>query len=80
MDLETLRAFFGWCTIINGGLLTFSSLLLMFAGDLVFKLHARWFPMPRENFNGAIYHAIGFWKILVISFNLVPWVALVLLT
>jgi hypothetical protein len=80
MNLETLRAFFGWCTILNGGLLAFSSLLLMFGGNWVYGLHGRWFPMPREAFSQAIYSFIGTWKIIVISLNLVPWLALVLIS
>jgi hypothetical protein len=76
MNIETLRGFFLWCTLLNGGLLIFSSLLLMFAGDFVYSLHHRWFPMPRETLNVALYIFLGFWKIIVITFNLVPWLVL----
>ena len=34
MNLEPLRIFFGWCTILNAGLLLLSSLLLMLASAL----------------------------------------------
>ncbi len=54
--------------------------LLMFASDWVYGLHGRGFPMPREAFSRALYQFIGFWKIIVISVNLVPWLALVLMT
>lgn len=80
MNLEPLRIFFGWCTILNAGLLLLSSLLLMLAGDWVARLHGRWFPMPREAFTRQFYQYLGWWKILVIGFNLVPWLALVLMT
>jgi len=79
MDIQTVRAFFLWCTIINGGLLILSSLILMCAGDLVYRLHGKWFPMPRQTFNVLIYGFLGFYKIVVISFNLVPYVALVII-
>ena len=80
MNLETLRAFFGWCTILNGGLLIFASLFLMFAGDLTYKLHDRWFQMSRETFTVATYAFLGWWKIAVISLHLVPWTALALMS
>ena len=80
MNLDTLRAFFGWCTILNGGLLAFASLILMFAGDFAYRLHRRWFQMSRETFTIAIYAFLGCWKIAVISLHLVPWIALALMT
>jgi len=79
MDIGTMRAFFMWCTIVNGGFLILSSLILTFAGDLVFRMHSKWFPMPRETFNALIYGLLGFYKIVVISLNLVPYVALVII-
>ncbi len=79
MDINTLRSFFMWCTIINGALLILSSLILVCAGDLVFRLHGKWFPMPRDTFNALIYGLLGFYKVVVISLNLVPYVALVLI-
>jgi len=78
MDIETLRAFFLWCTIINGGLLVLSAVICAFAGDWVYRMHGRWFPMPREAFNVAIYSFIGLFKIFVLTLNLAPYVALLI--
>lgn len=79
MNAELVRSFFGWCTLLNGGLLIVSSALLMLAGDGVFRIHTRLFPMSREAFNVSIYRFLGLYKIAVISFNLVPWLALTIL-
>lgn len=79
MSTDALRAFFLWCTILNGGCLVLSSLVLMLGGDWVFRLHGRWFAMPRETFNRALYSLLGLYKILVITFNLVPYLALVII-
>ncbi len=79
MDLVTLRAFFMWCTIINGGFLTLTSLVLTFAGNLIYRVHSRWFKMPREAFNIVIYSFIGLYKIFLLVFCLVPYVVLVIL-
>lgn len=80
MDLISVRAFFMWCTVINGGLLILSSVILMSAQDFVFRLHRKWFPMPRETFAAMVYGFLGFYKIVVIAFNLVPYLALVIIT
>lgn len=79
MDIEMLTQFFMWCTIINAGLLVFSFLIVAFAGDFVYKIHSKWFPMPRETFNVILYSFMGAYKLIVYVFNMVPWVALVII-
>ena len=76
MDIQTLTTFFMWCTILNIGLLLFASLILVFAGDFVYRLHSKWLPMHRETFNVVIYSFLGLFKIIWLVFNVVPYVAL----
>lgn len=79
MDMATLRAFFMWCAILNGGLLILTSLIFMVAGKWAYRVHTIWFKMPRETFNVVIYSFIGIYKILIFVFNLVPYIVLVIL-
>jgi len=79
MDIITVRTFFMWCTIINGALLIFSSLICTFASDWVYRMHSRWFPISREAFNVAIYSFIGLFKIFFMAFNLIPYIALAII-
>jgi hypothetical protein len=79
MDLNAVRSFFMWCAIINGALLLLSFLFLANAGDWVYRMHTRWFDMPRETFNTVIYGFVGFFKIIYLMFNLVPYLALVII-
>lgn len=76
MDLALLQDFFLWCTIINGGLLIFSFLMIAAAGDWVYTLHSRWFPISRETFYALMYATMAGFKVIVITFNLVPYVAM----
>jgi len=78
MDIHTVRAFFMWCTIINGALLILSFLICACAGAWVHRMHGKWFPISREAFNVAIYSFLGLYKMFVLGFNLVPYVALVI--
>jgi hypothetical protein len=82
MDVTVLTKFFMWCTILNTGILTLSFLMIGFGfgGDFVYRLHGKWFPMPRETFNANLYLLIGVYKIIVLAFNLVPWAALAIVT
>ncbi len=79
MDLQALTNFFKWCTIINGGLLIFWSVFILFTPGLVYRLQSTFFPMPRETYNVVIYCFLGFFKIMFIIFNVVPFIALLIL-
>ena len=78
MDIELLTSFFMWCTILNFGFLIFSFLFLVFAGDFVYKKHSKWFSLSREMFNVVIYSFLGMYKIVFLVFNLIPYVALLI--
>jgi hypothetical protein len=75
MDIIVVKTFFMWCTIINVLLLIISFLICAFAGDWVYGMHSKWFPISREAFNVAIYSFIGLYKIFIWVFNIVPWIA-----
>ncbi len=79
MDITIVRTFFMWCTIINGGLLIFSSIIFAFAGSWVYQVHSKLFHISRDAFNIAIYSFIGVFKIFVITLNLVPYIALLII-
>jgi len=79
MDIHTVKAFFMWCTIVNGVLLILSFLIYTCAGDWIYRMHSKWFPMSREAFNVAIYSFLGLFKIFVLVFNLVPYVVLLII-
>jgi len=76
MTIEVVREFLAWCTLINIGLLLYWFLWLLFAHDWVYRLHGRWFNLSVERFDAINYTIIAFFKIIVIVFNLVPYLAL----
>ncbi len=79
MDIQTLTSFFMWCTIINVGLLIFWALIYLVAPNLVYRLQSRWIPVSRETFDVVFYSFLGFFKVIVLVFNVVPWIALVII-
>ena len=76
MTLENLREFLLWCMVINVGLLIFSSLMILALRNWVYPLHAKMFRLPEEKIASANYKFIAFYKILIIVFNVVPYIAL----
>jgi len=74
-----MQDFFMWCSIINGSLLILSFLICAFAGDWVYRMQSKFFPISRETFNVAIYSFFGLYKIFFWFFNLVPFLAFAIL-
>jgi len=76
INLETLTTFLGWCTVINFGLLLFTTVMLFLFRDFVAGIHGKMMAMPREELNPAYFSYLANFKILIIVFNLAPYVAL----
>ncbi len=76
--MQTVTTFFMWCTIINGILLVLWTTMCIVAPDLVCRTQSKWFPIPREVFNVVIYSFLGLFKIVFLVFNVVPYVALLI--
>ncbi len=78
MDIQTLTRFFMWCTIMNGALLLLGTTMFMLVPDLVYRTQNKWFRMPRETFTLIMYSFTALFKTVVIVFNVVPYVALLI--
>lgn len=78
MDIRKLRSFFMWCSILNGSILLLWTLAWTLAPDWLYGVQHWWFPLSREAYTVAMYGFIGFFKILILTFNVVPFIALVI--
>lgn len=76
MTVDLLLGLLGWSTLINFGLLLWWSFWLLFAHDFIYRMQNRWFEISVENFNAIHYAGIAFYKIIIIVFNVVPYLAL----
>lgn len=75
-SIETLREVLGWCTVMSMGLMLYSSLMLIFAGRPIRRMHARMFGLSDDDLNRAYFQYLSQFKIAVLIFNLVPYLAL----
>ena len=78
MSIETIRDALLWCTIINYGILLVWFLALCAARDGIHRLHGRWFRLSAEQFDVLHYSGMAIYKIGILLFNLVPYIALLI--
>ncbi len=76
MDIETIREFLGWCTVINFGVMIISLLILLMIRDWASNFHAKMFGLDQAFVKQAYFQYLANYKIAVIAFNLVPYIAL----
>ena len=76
MELEAIRAFFAWCSVINIALLLWWAIFLLFAHDWTYRMHSKWFKISAEQFDAIHYAAMAAFKLGVLIFNLIPYFAL----
>ena len=76
MNIEILSKFLFWCAVVNYVILIIWFVVFVFARERIYKIHGKWYPISSEQFNAINYAGIAFYKILVLVFNLVPYIAL----
>ena len=79
MSIDTLREFLGWCSIINFSILMWWFAFIALAHDWVYRLHTRWFSLSVERFDAIHYAGMAFYKLLWFVFNMVPYLALLII-
>ena len=76
MTFEIIRNIFAWCLVMNFGLLLLWLVMFTFAHDWIYKMHSKWFKITPDSFNAIHYGGLGIYKMIVIVFNLFPYLAM----
>ena len=76
MTIEMIRSTLAWCTVINWILLVWWLVFFMMAHDWMYRLHSRWFSLSVDRFDAIHYAGMAFFKLCILVFNLVPYLAL----
>ncbi|MEJ2164469.1 MAG: hypothetical protein P8X90_02995 [Desulfobacterales bacterium] len=76
MTLETVRAVLAWCTVINLALFIWWFLFFALAHDWMYRLHGKWFKISVEKFDAVHYAGMALFKMGILLFNLVPYLAM----
>lgn len=76
MELETIRAAFGWAALIAYTLLLGWFFAWLWARDWMRRVHGRWFQLSDGQFDAIHYAGMAGLKLAIWVFLLAPWLAL----
>lgn len=76
MTIEQMTVFLGWCSAINLGLLILSTIMLVLMRDFVSQIHSRLFGVEADKLRYYYFQYLGQYKLLVLVFNVVPYIVL----
>ena len=76
MTINEIKDFLLWCMAVNFAILLFWALLLAFSPRWVHALHSRCLPIGEQHFYAIHYGGMMIYKLAIMMFNAVPWVAL----
>lgn len=79
MTMEQIELVLLWMTLINFGLLLFSTVIVVVFRDAIYRTHSSMFGIDEKQFAQAVYTYLANFKVLVIVFNLAPLLAFYLL-
>lgn len=80
MDLEKLQEFLFWCLLLNVAIYSLTALATLLLRSFMSSIHEKLFGLSQETVQKAFYTYLAAYKLLIIVFNLVPWLALVLIS
>ncbi len=76
MSLEMLMKFFGWCSVINIGILAFAAIIIAYMRGPIAQMHGKMFGLDESDLSRAYFQYLGQYKIAIFVFNLIPYLAL----
>jgi hypothetical protein len=76
MQRDHLKLLLAWSTLINYAILIVWFVAFVAAHDWLREMHGRWFRLSPDQFDLAHYLGMAIYKIGIMLFNLVPYLAL----
>jgi hypothetical protein len=74
--MESVKQMLAWSTIINYAILLIWFVVFWLGRDWLARTHGRIFDVPPEKIKTMMYLLIGIYKLGILLFNFVPYVAL----
>ena len=81
MTMDTLESFLLWCTVLNGAVLLLSSAICLCLGWSrgLSRFYCRIYNLPQERLCTIGVMFIGIYKMVWITFNLIPYLSLLIM-
>lgn len=80
MNIEIMREFFGWMTLVNLAAYIWTAAACVFMKGFINRMSSKMFGVSEETGKAVIYGYVGMYKLFFIVFNLVPWIALTIMS
>ena len=78
-SLETLTTFFGWCAVINFGILVLFLLFICLFHEWAGALFAKLFGITKEEAKATFFHVFQQYRLAFVVLNVVPYIALIIM-
>jgi len=78
MTVDAIQSFLIYSTLLNYSIVAVWFLVFRFAHSWLYQLHSRWFSISAETFDVIHYAGMAVYKVGILLFNLVPYLALCL--
>lgn len=79
MDVNEITVFFGWCTVLNMSLLAFAALFITVFKSFAIGIHSKLLGINASELPKLYFKYLANYKIGILIFNLVPYIALKLM-
>jgi hypothetical protein len=76
MNLSDLKDFLQLCTFMNVGMLALATVIITCFRDKIILIHSNLLKIKAENLTEMYTYYLAFYKVIFIVFNLVPYIAL----
>lgn len=75
-EINTITTFLGWCTLINTGILIYSTIMVFLLRNFISNMHSKIFSLNPDDLPLVYFQYLGNYKIAIIILNLVPYISL----
>jgi hypothetical protein len=79
-DLTLLTEFFGWCLVMNSGIILFTTIILIGFRPQIKTMQSKLFALEKFQLNLVYFKYLAYYKIGIILFNLTPYLSLKIIT
>jgi hypothetical protein len=74
--IEMITEFLGWCSVVNIALLFLSIIMLVVMRGWIVRIHAKLSGVSEADLPTIYLQFLGNYKLFILMFNLVPYIAL----
>jgi len=79
-QINMIKLFLGWCSIINIGVYLFSVFFLIVLQKYILNFHSKLFNLSEIDLSLVYFKFLAVYKIAIIIFNITPYLALLIIS